>query len=45
MSGHGNSPNQLETTAVGTLGWVGVVILLAIVAIVFLSVTGPAGGN
>lgn len=45
MSGHENSSKELETNTLGTFGWIGVVVLLAVLAIVFLSVTGPAGGH
>lgn len=32
-----------ETSALGTLGWVGVVLLCAIVALLLLSALGPVG--
>lgn len=32
-----------ETTALGTLGWVGVLVLFAILALVVLSALGPSG--
>jgi hypothetical protein len=40
-----NSPNQPpeETTALGTLAWVGVVVVLSIVALLILSWLGPVG--
>ncbi len=46
MSGHGKtSDNVPETTALGTLGWAGVVVLLAIVAVLILSTLGPVGAG
>lgn len=45
MSGQGNSPKYIETTTLGTLGWVGAVILFAIVAILFLNALGPVGAR
>ncbi len=34
-----------QTSLLGTLGWVGVVILLAIAAVVLLNWLGPLGGR
>lgn len=34
-----------ETTALGTLGWVGVVVALSLVALALLSALGPVGGR
>lgn len=38
-------PKADETSALGTLGWVGVVILGAIAALLVLSWLGPVGGQ
>jgi hypothetical protein len=43
MSGHPS--NEPETTALGTLGWVGVVIVGALLALLILSWLGPVGGH
>ena len=46
MSGHGNtSGNAPDTTTLGTLGWAGVVVLLAVVAILILTALGPVGAG
>jgi len=45
MSGQGSSTKYIETTTLGTFGWVGVVFLLAIVSVLFLSALGPVGGR
>jgi hypothetical protein len=39
------TPQPDDTTALGTLGWVGVVFLGAIVALLILSWLGPVGGQ
>ncbi len=37
--------NEPETTTLGTLGWVGVVVVGAIFALLLLSWLGPVGGH
>ena len=36
---------QVETSALGTLGWVAVVLAFALLALVLLSWLGPVGGQ
>lgn len=43
MSHEPKPGSKEETTLLGTLGWVGVVIALAFVALVILSQLGPVG--
>jgi len=39
------SSQEPETTLLGTIGWVGVTIVLALAALVLLNWLGPLGGR
>jgi len=39
------SSQESETTLLGTVGWVGVTIVLALAALVLLNWLGPLGGR
>lgn len=45
MSSPDPSRAQDETSALGTLAWVGVVVVFAVLALVVLSWLGPVGGQ
>lgn len=40
-----SKPESEQTTLLGTIGWVGVVCLLAVASLLLLSWLGPLGGR